>query len=89
MKPGAARWKALAKFVEDWSPTPTADLAAKISADEIATKVSEAEALATDGAKAQRLKLLYGETKGTPANSAVQTALIAVALRLQEAGAKP
>ncbi|MBA3698417.1 MAG: hypothetical protein H0W78_06160 [Planctomycetes bacterium] len=89
VKPGAARWKALAKFVEDWSPTPTADLAAKISADEIATKVSEAEALATDGAKAQRLKLLYGETKGTPANSAVQTALIAVALRLQEAGAKP
>lgn len=88
VKPGAARWKALAKFVDDWSPTPTADLAEKTSADEIAAKIAEAEALATDGAKAQRLKLLYAETRGTPANAAVQTALIAVALRIQE-GAKP
>lgn len=83
-KPGAARWKALAKFVDDWSPTPTATLAAETSAKEIAAKITEAEALASDSAKAQRLKLLYAETKGTPANAAVQTALIAVALRLQE-----
>lgn len=88
-KPGTARWKALAKFVDDWSPTPTATLAAEISAKEIGGKITEAEGLATDGAKAQRLKLLYVETKGTPANAAVQTALIAVALRLQESGAKP
>jgi len=88
-KPGAARWKALAKFVDDWSPTPSATVAADISATEITAKISEAEALATDGAKAQRLKLLYAETKGTPANAAVQTALIAVALRLQEGAAKP
>jgi hypothetical protein len=84
VKPGAARWKALAKFVDDWTPTPTATQAAKTSADEIAARIAEAEALPTDAAKAQRLKLLYGETKGTPANAAVQTALIAVALRLQE-----
>lgn len=88
-KPGPGRWKALAKFVEDWSPTPTATLAAETSAKEISAKVAEAEALATDGAKAQRLKLLYAETKGTPANAAVQTALIAVAVRLQEGAAKP
>jgi hypothetical protein len=88
-KPGAARWKALAKFVEDWSPTPTATLAEETSAKEISAKVAEAEALATDGAKAQRLKLLYAETKGTPANAAVQTALIAVAIRLQDGAAKP
>ncbi len=83
-KPGAGRWKALAKFIDDWSPTPTATLAAEISAKEISAKVAEAEALATDSAKAQRLKLLYAETKGTPANPAVQTALIALALRLEK-----
>lgn len=84
IKPGAARWKALAKFIDDWSPTPTATRAAEASATEISARITDAEALATDGAKAQRLKLLYAETKGTPANAAVQTALIAVALRLQE-----
>lgn len=85
-KPGPARWKALAKFVDDWTPTPTATLAAETSANEIAAKITEAEALATDGAKAQRLKLLYADTKGTPANAAVQRALITVAIRLQETG---
>ena len=59
------------------------------SADEVAAKITEAEGLPTDGAKAQRLKLLYLETKGTPANGAVQTALTAVILRLQDGGTKP
>lgn len=89
VKPGPARWKALAKFVDDWSPTPTATMAGETSAKEIAAKIAEAEALAGDAAKAQRLKLLYAETKGTPANAPVQTALIAVALRLQDGAAKP
>jgi hypothetical protein len=85
VKPGPGRWKALTKFIDDWAPTETARLAAKTCADEIAAKVAEAEALPSDGARAQRLKLLYAETRGTPANAAVQAALIAVALRLQEA----
>jgi hypothetical protein len=89
VKPGAARWKALAKFAEDWTPTPTASLAGDTSAKEIAAKVAEAETLPTDSAKAQRLKLLYAETKGTPANAPVQAALIVVALRMQEGAAKP
>jgi hypothetical protein len=83
-KPGASRWKALATFAETWKPTTTGALAERRMMDEITEKIKEAEALPSDGAKAQRLKLLYIETKNTPANQAVQSALVEVALRLQQ-----
>ncbi len=77
-KPGTARWKALANFAETWKPTPTSSLAEKTMMDEIREKITEAEGLKTNGAKIQRLKLLYIETRNTPANQAVQTALIKI-----------
>ena len=85
VKPGLPRTKAVAKFVVEWSPTPTAATANESLTRDVQADLVEIAALATPAAKANKLQALLNAVKGTSVAAHVESALVNLS---KEAGAK-
>jgi predicted esterase len=85
LKPGSPRTKAVAKFVVEWLPTPTAMTANESLTRDVQAELVEIAALATPAAKMSKLQALLSAVKGTSVATNVESALVNLS---KDAGAK-
>ena len=88
LSPGDKRLRALAKFVGEWTPAPTALAAERTLSDELAAALAAILAEPKPLLRGQKLQAFATAWKGTPSGSEAEKAVAALATQLQAPKAK-